>query len=112
MNISVLETSVFVEEVVYSQMRTLCIVTFVFILTLLVHVILVREENTSMNTMIGNLNEPMKQITNSYIEMNEKNTELRRLRHDTKNLLLVLHSLINEKNMKRQRNISKKCMRE
>ena len=54
------------------------------------------EENTSMNNMIGNLKEPMKQITASYIEMNEKNTELRRFRHDTKNLLLVLRSLIAE----------------
>lgn len=49
-----------------------------------------------MNTMIGNLKEPMKQITESYIEMNEKNTELRRFRHDTKNLMLALASLIKE----------------
>ena len=54
---------------------------------------MVREQNTSMNDMIGNLKEPMKQITDSYIEMNEKNTELRRFRHDTKNLLLALRSL-------------------
>ena len=60
------------------------------------HVIMVREQNTSMNDMIGNLREPMKQITDSYIEMNEKNTELRRFRHDTKNLLLALRSLAME----------------
>ena len=92
----ILETAIFEESIVYYQMRRLSVITFVLLMILIMHIIMVREENTSMNNMIGNLKEPMKQITASYIEMNEKNTELRRFRHDTKNLLLVLRSLIAE----------------
>ncbi len=93
----ILETAIFTEDVIFTQMKVLCVVVFVLFMVILIHIMLVRVENTSMNNMIGDLKEPMKQITNSYIEMNEKNTELRRFRHDTKNLLLVLHSLISEK---------------
>lgn len=92
----VLEVAIFEESIVNHQMRCLSVITFVLLMILIMHIIMVRKENTSMNNMIGNLKEPMEQITASYIEMNEKNTELRRFRHDTKNLLLVLHSLIVE----------------
>ncbi|MBQ6996020.1 MAG: GHKL domain-containing protein [Lachnospiraceae bacterium] len=92
----VLETAIFNSSMVNDAMRKLSIITFLCLMVLITHIIMVREENTSMNNMIGNLKEPMEQITASYIEMNEKNTELRRFRHDTKNLLLVLRSLIAE----------------
>lgn len=92
----VLELAIFKSSLVDDTMRKLSIITFLCLMVLIMHIIMVREENTSMNNMIGNLKEPMKQITDSYIEMNEKNTELRRFRHDTKNLLLVLRSLIAE----------------
>lgn len=92
----VLETAIFKSSMVNDAMRKLSIITFLCLMVLITHIIMVREENTSMNNMIGNLREPMKQITASYIEMNEKSTELRRFRHDTKNLLLVLRSLIAE----------------
>lgn len=91
-----LELAIFKSSIVDDTIRKLSIITFLFLIVLITHIIIVREENTSMNNMIGNLKEPMKQITASYIEMNEKNTELRRFRHDTKNLLLVLRSLIAE----------------
>ncbi|MBO4456920.1 MAG: sensor histidine kinase [Butyrivibrio sp.] len=91
-----LEATIFKFETVNGTMRALSIITFSLLIILILHVIMIREQNTSMNTMIGNLKEPMKQITASYIEMNEKNTELRRFRHDTKNLLLALSSLISE----------------
>ena len=78
-------------------MKKMCVFIFALILIVVIHVIMVREQNISMNAMIGNLKEPMKQITESYIEMNEKNTELRRFRHDTRNLLLALGSLIGER---------------
>ena len=91
-----LELAIFKSSIVDDTIRKLSIITFLFLIVLITHIIMVREENTSMNNMIGNLKEPMKQITDSYIEMNEKNTELRRFRHDTKNLLLVLRLLIVE----------------
>ena len=80
-------------------MRRLSIITFILFMMLIAHVIMIRDQNISMNNMIGNLKEPMKQITASYIKMEEKNTELRRFRHDTKNLLLVLRSLIERENI-------------
>lgn len=92
----VLEVALFQESVVSHLMRSLSVITFILLMALILHIIIVREENISMNNMIGNLKEPMKQITESYIEMNEKNTELRRFRHDTKNLLLALQLLIAE----------------
>ena len=89
----ILQCAILKEKMVVSGMRTLSYITYALLVILIMHVIMVREQNTSMNDMIGNLREPMKQITDSYIEMNEKNTELRRFRHDTKNLLLALRSL-------------------
>ncbi|MBO4808218.1 MAG: GHKL domain-containing protein [Lachnospiraceae bacterium] len=83
------------KEISYA-MKCLFIFGFAVFLVLVVHVITVRKQNSTMNTTIGNLKEPMKQITESYIEMNEKNTELRKFRHDTKNLLLALGTLIKE----------------
>ena len=83
------------KEISYA-MKCLFIFGFAVFLVLVVHVITVRKQNSTMNATIGNLKEPMKQITESYIEMNEKNTELRKFRHDTKNLLLALGTLIKE----------------
>ncbi|SFU96393.1 sensor histidine kinase [Butyrivibrio sp. INlla21] len=96
MTYGVLEVRVFKIPGAVDSLKKMCVIIFVFILIVIMHVIMVREQNISMNTMIGNLKEPMKQITESYIEMNDKNTELRRFRHDTKNLLLALASLIKE----------------
>lgn len=76
--------------------RILSVITFAVLFVLFFQVIIVRDQNISMNSMIGNLKEPMKQITASYIEMNDKNTELRRFRHDTKNHLLALDLLIKD----------------
>lgn len=80
-----------------SALRRFSVLAFVLLLMLIIHIIIVRDQNTTMNTMIGNLKEPMDQITASYIEMEEKNTELRKFRHDTRNLLIALQSLIAEK---------------
>ncbi|MBR4669343.1 MAG: GHKL domain-containing protein [Butyrivibrio sp.] len=96
MSYAILEGNIFRLNSSNKYMIAFSIATFIFLMAVIMHVILVRDQNTSMNNMIGNLKEPMKEITASYIEMNEKNTELRRFRHDTKNLLLVLHSLLEE----------------
>ena len=78
-------------------LKGLSVISFILLMFLVMHIIMVRKQNISMNSMIGNLKEPMKQIAASYIEMHEKNTELRRFRHDIKNLLLALNSMIEEK---------------
>ncbi|RKM55302.1 ATP-binding protein [Butyrivibrio sp. X503] len=78
-------------------LKVFSVASIVLMMILIPHINTVRNQNTSMNAMIGNLKGPMKQIAASYIEMHEKNTELRRFRHDTKNLLLALHSLIAER---------------
>ncbi len=94
-----LEAAIYKSDTANVTMKNLSIITFILLMLLIVHVFMVRDQNTSMNNMIGNLKEPMKQITASYIEMNEKNVELRRFRHDIKNLLLVLKSLITDDKM-------------
>jgi signal transduction histidine kinase len=96
MSFSILEVVIFQSGEATNAMKKFSIVTFILLISLIIHIIMVREQNTSMNAMIGNLKEPMKQITDSYIEMNEKNTELRRFRHDAKNLLLALRSIVSE----------------
>ena len=96
MSFGILEVGVFKTPESPDFIKKMCVCVFVIIIIQIVHIITVREQNISMNALIGNLKEPMKQITESYIEMNEKNTELRRFRHDTKNLLLALASLIKE----------------
>ena len=93
MSFAALEAGLFRLSLATDLIKHVCIITYVALMALIIHVIIVREQNISMNDMIGNLKEPMKQIADSYIEMNEKNTELRRFRHDTKNLLLALKSL-------------------
>ena len=92
-----LQSEVFNESNDTEFMKKICMYIFMLLMILVMHTIMVRDQNNSMNNMIGNLNKPMKQITDSYIEMNEKNTELRRFRHDTKNLLLALSLLISDK---------------
>ena len=96
MSYALLEVKIFELNMANNSLKILSVVTFVLLISLVIHIIMVREQNTSMNAMIGNLKEPMKQITDSYIEMNEKNTELRRFRHDAKNLLLALRSIVSE----------------
>ena len=93
MSLGILQVNTFRSEASTDSMKGFSVFIFIVFISLIMHIIMVREQNTSMNDMIGNLKEPMKQITDSYIEMNEKNTELRRFRHDTKNLLLALRSL-------------------
>jgi len=97
MSFNGLEVGLFKANLLSKPIKIICIITYMLLLLLIIHVIMVREQNTSMNTMIGNLKEPMKQITYSYIEMNKKNTELRRFRHDAKNLLLVLKAIVSER---------------
>ncbi len=96
MTYGVLEVRLFKLPETADIMKKMSVLVFALLLVVVMHVIMVREQNISMNAMIGNLKEPMKQITESYIEMNDKSTELRRFRHDTKNLLLALGSLIKE----------------
>ncbi|SFC01930.1 sensor histidine kinase [Butyrivibrio sp. YAB3001] len=79
-----------------ASLKNLSIIAHVLLSVLIIHTILIRKQNVSMTTIIGNLEEPMKQMAEYYGEMNEKNTELRRFRHDTKNLLLALSALISE----------------
>ena len=96
MAFSLLEKGAYTRPDSTVAIKWMCVGCFAAILALVVHVITMRKQNYSMDALIGNLKEPMNQITESYIEMNEKNQELRKFRHDSKNLLLALGSLIKE----------------
>ena len=71
----------------------------IMILTILIiavvgRLITVNEQNYSMENVIEILEKQMKKITGYYSELSEKELELRKFRHDTKNHFLALHSMI------------------
>ncbi len=79
-----------------SYIKIIIVLLMVLVLMLIGRIILINERNYTMGNVIGILEEQMEKFTGYYSELNEKETKLRQFRHDTKNLLLVLHSMIAE----------------
>ena len=68
-----------------------------FLISIIIgQVIIINERNYTKENIIGILEEEMRKLTGYYNELNKKDMQLRSFRHDTKNLLLVLHSMIAE----------------
>lgn len=94
-----LETIVFREtdlSNVQGPLKVMTMLSMFFILFLMMRVILVKERNTSMEVVIHVLKEQMGQLTGYYSELNRKDNELRKFRHDVKNMLLVLQSMVED----------------
>lgn len=77
-----------------SLMQILMLALTLLTCIIITNVIIINERNYSMDNIIAILGEQMEKLTGHYNELNKKEIQLRQFRHDTKNLLLVLHSMI------------------
>lgn len=59
-------------------------------------IILVRESETRKKKVIDVLDEQMKKVTDYYHAMTEQEEQTRKIRHDIKNLLFALHSMVEQ----------------
>lgn len=96
-----IESEICLGENYSSFMQILMLALTLLTCIIITRVIIVKERNYSMDNIIAILGEQMEKLTGHYNELNKKEIQLRQFRHDTKNLLLVLHSMIeNGKNDK------------
>ncbi len=77
--------------------------------------ILVRESDTRKEKVIEVLDEQMKKVTDYYYAMTEQENQMRKFRHDIKNLLFALHSMVeqgeNEKALEYLEEMNDLCQR-
>lgn len=66
------------------------------IYVLAARMIVVNKHNFSINSAIVLVQEEMAHLTNYYNDLNEKNLEMRKFRHDNQNMLLIIQSMIME----------------
>lgn len=76
--------------------KFLIMMSMVLIIFLVMRMILIKEKNMSMEVVISVLEEQMGKLTEYYSELNKKDEELRQFRHDTKNMMLALQSMIKD----------------
>ena len=74
--------------------KVLSMLNILAICILMVHLMLVRESDVRKGKVIDILDEQMDKLTGYYNEVIELETQTKKFRHDIKNLLLVLHSLV------------------
>ena len=72
------------------------VIVMIFVLIICAMVIFINKQNFSMENMISVLNNQMADMTGYYREMNDKENELRKIRHDTRNHLQAIHSLVSD----------------
>ena len=70
----------------------------ILILILLVQILLFNKNELSQNYVIELLNDKMKNLSEYYIEQNTKEKDLRRFKHDSNNLMIILKALISDGN--------------
>ncbi len=76
--------------------KVLSILNVFVVCILMAQVILIRESDTRRGMVIDVLDEQMKKVTGYYNEIIENETQTKKFRHDIKNLLLVLRSLVEQ----------------
>ena len=91
-----IESEICLGEGYSSLMRILILALTLLTCIIITNVIIIKERNYSMDNIIAILGEHMEKLTGHYNELNKKEIQLRQFRHDTKNLLLVLHSMIED----------------
>lgn len=81
-----------------SRLLTQILIVMLTVLTsmLIIRIIIVYEHNYSMGNVIGILERQIKKVAGYYNDLADKEIQLKQFRHDAKNLLLVLHSMIAE----------------
>lgn len=81
---------------IHNSIRIVFIILLVLVYVLVVQMIVVNEKNFTINSALMLAQEQMSQMKEYYRELNEKNLQIRKFRHDNHNMLLVIHSLVCE----------------
>lgn len=79
-----------------AQDRIFVMILMALVLLMTLKLIFVNNKNFTMENLVETLKNQMRDMTDHYRELNEKNTELRKFRHDTKNHMLAVCSMIEE----------------
>ncbi len=79
---------------VFSLLKGVMITLAFLLLFIIIYVFIIKEKNMSIENMLIVLEEQMKTITNYYYELRNKDEEIRRFRHDIKNLLYILNNML------------------
>jgi hypothetical protein len=95
-SIAILEKAMFSSSKYPIAARTFSAIAYVFTFILVYKSILTISQNSTLEGMNKLLEEQMKQTTAYYKELVEKEKNTRKFRHDIKNLLLGLYTLISE----------------
>ncbi len=93
---AILEKAMFSSSKYTGAARTFSLIAYVFTFILVYKNIITVSQNSTLQGMNKLLEEQMKQTTAYYKELVEKEKNTRKFRHDIKNLLLGLYTLISE----------------
>ena len=93
---SILEAIVLSTDDFPTGVRTTLIIVVISTVMLIIKVIVITEKKNLLEDINLLLEDQMKQATDYYNELIEKDNQAKKFRHDIKNLLIVLHAMINE----------------
>ena len=79
---------------IFPIVKVVMVVIVLMLASLIVFVFVIKEKNVSTGNMLIVLEEQMQSITGYYDELKNKDEEIRRFRHDIKNLLYVLDKML------------------
>ncbi len=95
-SIAILEKAMYSSSKYNNSARTFVTIAYITVFILIYKSIIVVAQNSTLEGMNKLLEEQMKQTTAYYKELVEKEKNTRKFRHDIKNLLLGLYTLISE----------------
>ncbi|SDI40230.1 GHKL domain-containing protein [Pseudobutyrivibrio sp. 49] len=94
--IGILEALIFRSDEFETFIRIIMGIVVVSTVLLIIKVIVITEKKNFLEDINFLLEDQMKQTTDYYNELIEKDNQTKKFRHDIKNLLIVLHVMINE----------------
>lgn len=102
MDVMLLEAVIFRSEIIsgraLSVSQILMAILIVLLIILIVQILLFNKNELSQNYVIELLNDKMKNLSEYYNEQNTKEKDLRRFKHDSNNLMIILKALISDGN--------------
>ena len=84
-------------EFIPSLYSLLIIVGIICLIVMICNSIFVSERSKLLENNMDTLREHVEKLTEAYAEIDEKNVQLRRFRHDIKNLMMALKAMIEQK---------------
>ncbi|MCR5194727.1 MAG: GHKL domain-containing protein [Pseudobutyrivibrio sp.] len=88
------ETYICIEETMSSTYKNYVNIIVICVVITIIRTIIITRSKSSLENIKGLLEEQMQQLTEYYNQLIEKENESKKFRHDIKNLLLALHSMI------------------